>query len=142
MLATGERRQRLGDMAGHTSVVDAKASGQAADAFDIAPMQAQPAGARAAEPAKAKSSRPKPGWAGAEAAVVRPLEGAQGAEAGGGVRAGGGAQAGKGKKGRPSLGGPELKLPSFGRSKAPKAPKAAKPREARRRAARAWVVPS
>ena len=118
MLVTGDQRQRLGDMAGHTSVVDAKASSHAADAFDLAQMQAQPADARA----EAKAKRSRRSWVGrAEAAVVRPFEGAEGAKA---------KQPKPAKKGRPSLGGPELKLPSLRRSKAPKAPKAPKVAEA------------
>lgn len=79
MLATGDKRQRLGDIAAHTEVVDAAAA-PAADAFDVADLQVAPA------PPDAKRSRR-------------------------------------------TLGGPELKLPSFKRSKAAKAPKSPKPQK-------------
>ena len=57
MLATGDRRQRLGDMAARTSVVDAQAEHDAdgvhMDAFDAAHMHAQtapPRGPRSRRP--------------------------------------------------------------------------------------------
>ena len=86
MLGTGDKRQRLGDIAARTSVVDAHGADAAGvDAFDAAHLHAR---TPAPEPAAAPEPEAKP------------------------------------KRSRPGLGGPELKMPSFGRSKAPKAPEA------------------
>jgi len=106
MLVTGDKRERLGDMAARTSIVDANATDRAPDAFDLAPLQAEPVAP------KAKRSRPSLGGP----ALKLPSFGRS--KAPGAPEA---PEPAKAKKGRPTLGGPELKLPSFGRKKA-KAP--------------------
>ncbi|HYI36694.1 MAG TPA: RDD family protein, partial [Thermoleophilaceae bacterium] len=124
MLGSGDRRQRLGDMVAHTSVVDASGPDLAQmDAFDAAHLNAQATPVEAEpKPAKpAKSGRPSLG--GPELKMPSfgrsktPKEPKAPKEP---------KPAKSAKSGRPSLGGPELKMPSFGRSKTPKEPKAPK----------------
>ena len=129
MLGTGDKRQRLGDIAARTSVVDADGADAAgADAFDAAHLHARtsaPEPAAAPEP-EAKPKRSRPGLGGPE--LKMPSFGRSKApKAPKAPKEPKPVKAAKVKSGRPSLGGPELKMPSFGRSKAPKAPKEPKP---------------
>ena len=128
MLGTGDKRQRLGDIAARTSVVDAHgAEAAGVDAFDAAHLHARtPAPEPAASPEpEAKPKRSRPGLGGPE--LKMPSFGRSKAPKGPSPRRS--PSRPRSKSGRPSLGGPELKMPSFGRSKAPKAPKEPKPRE-------------
>lgn len=109
MMASGDRRQRLGDMAADTHVVDAEtASGQSdltsTDTTEIHP--AVPAAFSGQSASKPKRSRP--GLGGPEIKLpklgrpgkAKPLTAAK-AKTGG----------------RRTLGGPEIKLPTFGRGR-------------------------
>lgn len=126
MLVTGDKRQRLGDMAARTSVVDGQSLGVPTaqmDAFDAAHAHST-ALTQPSEPAEAKPKRSRPGLGGPE--LKMPSFGRSKAPKA--PKAAKAAKAPKApKQGRPTLGGPELKMPSFGRSKTPKAAKAPKP---------------
>jgi uncharacterized RDD family membrane protein YckC len=127
MLATGDKRQRVGDIAAHTSVVDAETAVDPAsiDAFDAAhhhanafnpPEDEKPKRSRRSlggpelkMPSFGRSKAPK---------QPKPAEAAQAPEAPEPPE--------PTKPGRRSLGGPELKMPSFGRAKGPEEPKPVK----------------
>lgn len=116
MIASGDSRQRLGDRAAGTMVVDAEAPTTEADPMaEALPRKPAPS---APSPAP-KPARSRPSLGGPEIKMPKlPSFGRSRSPKADPVSAVADAEP-KPKRSRPSLGGPEIKMPSFGRKKKP-----------------------
>ncbi len=110
MMASGDRRQRLGDMAADTHVVDAETASGQSDLTSTDTTQVHPAvpAAFSGQQSASKPKRSRPGLGGPE--IKLPRLGRPGK-----AKPPTAAEAKTG--GRRTLGGPEIKLPTFGRGR-------------------------